>query len=285
MRLLDMSLPSQSSPRRWLAEHDGAVAGFGSYEHLEGQLFHPHKYQLHLYVSPEFRLKGIGSSLYQQVLTTLGLINALLVQVWIREDREESISFLLSRGFEEGMRTFHSALDSNIFDLSRLEKYLRRLEKYGYQFHAFGDLEVDPERNRKTYELYSEVMLDIPSPGPRQTVAFEDYEQKILRSPELFYAYFLALHHDQYVGLCSLLPHGRARHELYAETLGVRRAYRGRGVAQALSYRGIEYAQKQGYSIISADSFVENRRISALLEDLGFANRTVWTLFSKSLKT
>jgi len=283
MRLLDLSLPPQVSPRRWLAEQAGTVVGFGAYEHLEGQFFHPQKYQLHLYVSPGVRNRGIGTSLYEQTLASLRLANALQIRVWMREDREEGLRFLASRRFVAQMRTFHSALDSAAFDLSRLEKYRRRLEKYGYQFQAFGDLATDPERNRNTYDLYCEVMRDIPAPEPRQMPTLEEYEQKILKSPELFYAYFLALHHGEYVGLCSLLPHGRARHELYADTLGVRRAYRGRGIAQALSYRGIEYAKSHGYSVISADSFVENQRINALLENLGFGNKTVWTLFSKSL--
>lgn len=126
-------------------------------------------------------------------------------------------------------------------------------------------------------------MQDIPAPEPSKLPSLEEFEEKILRSPELFSAYLLALHHSRYVGLCILLPHGRVRHELYAETLGIRRTYRGRGIAQALSYKGIDYAKDNGYSLISADSFVENHRIGALLESLGFKNRTVWTLFSKSL--
>ena len=285
MRLFDMSLGPQSSPRRWLAEHDGLVIGFTGFEHLEGHEFHPHKYQLHLYVAPRFRCSGIGSGLYNQALARLRSDNALIVRVWVREDRREGLSFLTSRGFVEEMRTFHSALDTTTFDLSRLERYLRRLERYGYEFRTFGNLAADPNRNRKAYDLYGEVLVDIPSPGPRQLLSFDEFEQKIVKNPELFYAYFLALHQDRYVGLCSLLPHGRNRDELYADTLGIQRSYRGRGIAQALSYRGIEYAQTHGYSLISADSFVENYRISALLENLGFGNKTVWTLFSKLLRT
>ncbi len=284
MRLFDMSLSPQCSPRRWIAHSDGTVAGFGAYELLDGELGDQPKHQLHLFVSPEQRCRGIGSSLYEQVMAASSATNASLVRVWARQDRKESLRFLGARGFNEEMRTFHSSLDSSAFDLSGLERYLRRLEKYGYEFRRFDELATDSQRNSKTHELYCEVTLDIPAPEPPKLPSIAEFEEKILRSPELFSAYFIALHQGKYVGLCILLPHGRARHELYADTLGITRSYRGRGIAQALSYKGIEHAKHHGYSLISADSFVENHGIGALLESLGFGNRTVWTLFSKSLR-
>ena len=279
-----MSLAPKALPPRWMAEYEGSVAGFVAYELLKGEPSNEFKYQLHLFVSPEHRGKGIGSSLYEQVMAASALTNASLLRAWTRQDREESLRFLAARGFAEEMRTFHSSLDSSAFDLSALERYLLRLEKYGYEFKRFDDLATDPQRNPKTHELYCEVTLDIPAPEPPKLPSIKEFEEKILRSPELFTAYFLALHQGHYVGLCILLPHGRARRELYADTLGIKRAYRGRGIAQALSYTGIEYAKNHGYSLISADSFVENHRIGALLDGLGFGNKTVWTLFSKSLK-
>jgi GNAT superfamily N-acetyltransferase len=284
MRLFEVSLAPQASPRRWIAEHDGTIVGFGGYELLEPEPLPERKHQLHLFVSPEHRGRGIGSSLYEHVMASPSLTDASLVRAWTRQDREESLRFLAARGFAEEMRTFHSSLDSSAFDLSGLERYLLRVEKYGYELRRFDDLTADSRRNQKTLELYCEVTLDIPAPEPPKLPSLEEFEQKVLTSPELFSAYFLALHRGHYVGLCILLPHGRARHELYADTLGIKRAYRGRGIAQALSYKGIEYAKGHGYSLISADSFVENHRIGALLESLGFGNRTVWTLFSKSLK-
>ena len=280
MRLADMS-PAQPASQRWIAEQNGVAVGFGGYEPIE-ESREPRKLQLHLFVVHEWRGRGVGSNLYNQIVETLSGADVIL-RAWAREDRAESLRFLEARGFAAEMRTFHSSLDTTVFDLTRLEKYRRRLLRYGYRFLTFAELESDPAKNRAMYDLYVEVLQDIPSPEPRRLPSFEDYEEKILKSPELFRAHFLALHHDRYVGLCMLLPHGRTKHELYADTLGIRRAYRGRGIAQALSHMGIEYARSHGYSLISADSFVENHKISALLDSLGFANRTTWTLFSKSL--
>lgn len=279
MRLADMS-PAQPAAHRWIAEQNDVVVGFGGYEPIE-ESREPRKLQLHLFVEPEWRGRRVGSNLYNQIVKTLSETDVML-RAWAREDRAEGLRFLEARGFAAEMRTFHSSLDTTAFDLTRLEKYRRRLLRYGYRFLSFVELDHDPARNRAVYDLYCEVLEDIPSPEPRRLPSFADYEAKILKSPELFRAHFLALHHDRYVGLCILLPHGRTRHELYADTLGVRRTYRGRGIAQALSHMGIDYAKNHGYSLISADSFVENHKISALLASLGFANRTIWTLFSKS---
>jgi mycothiol synthase len=284
MRLADISPYQQATPHRWIAEQDGLAVGFGAYEPLGGELVDRRKSQLHLYVSPENRGGGIASQLYDQIVNALSATEVMILRTWARQDRAESLKFLSSRGFAEEMQTYHWSLDTQAFDLERLEKYPQRLQKYGYRFQTFTELTSDPGRNRKMYDLYWDVLLDIPSPEPRQVMSFEDYEERMLRHPELFGAHFLALHHGQYVGLCILLPHGRARYELYADTLGIRRAYRGRGIAQALSHCGIKYAKSQGYSLISADNFVGNHGIIALLANLGFGNRTVWILFSKSLK-
>lgn len=275
MRLADMS-PAQPATQRWVVEKDDVAVGFGGYEPIEESV------QLHLFVAAEWRGRGMGSSLYNQIVSTL---NDTMLRAWTREDRSEGLRFLEARGFRVVMRTFHSSLDTTAFDLTRLEKYQQRLKKYGYQFLSFADLETDTARNRATYDLYCEVLQDIPSPEPRRLPSFEDYEERILKSPELFRGHFLALHHDRYVGLCMLLPQGRTRRELYADTLGIKRTYRGRGIAQALSCMGIEYAIKHGYSLISSDSSVENQKINVLLESLGFGNRTVWTLYSKSCKS
>ena len=276
MRLADMS-PARSTTQRWMAEQNNIAIGFTAYEPVEED---PRQLQLHLFVAPQWRGRGIGSRLYNQIVKA---VDGTVLRAWAREDRSESVRFLGARGFAAEMRTFHSSLDTTTFDLTRLAKYQRRLLKYGYRFLNFADLASDTARNRETYELYCEVTRDIPASGPRCLPSFAEYEEKILKSPELFRAHFLALHHDRYVGLCILLPHGRTRHELYADTMGIKSAYRGRGIAQALSYLGIEYAKNHGYSLISADSSVENHRINVLLENLGFGNRTVWTLFSKSL--
>lgn len=283
MRLYDLSPGAQTSAHRWLAELSGTVVGFCAYELIESESLDECKHQIHLFVSPEHRGQGIGSRLYEQIIASSSSTNAALVRAWTRQDQDASLSFLSHRGFAEEMRTFHSSLDTAACDLAKLERYVRRLEKYGYEFKRFDELAADSERNAKFHELYCEVMQDVPAPAPIRLPSFAEFEQKIAKSPERFAANFVASRNGEYVGLCILLPHGRTSSELYADTLGIRRAYRGRGIAQALSYKGIEYAKGHGYSLISADSFVENHRIATLLEALGFANKTVWTLFSKRL--
>jgi GNAT superfamily N-acetyltransferase len=282
MRLSDLA--SGAGKQRWMCEVKGIVVGFGGFEYLEGEQFHPRKHQLHLFVLPEHRRRGIGTLLYQRLLEALKLTDPLMVRVWAMQDGEGSSRFLRQRGFREEMQTFHSTLDVGSFDLARLEKYVTRIERNGYSVRSFGELKSDPERYQKCFELYCEVMRDIPSPESPLVTSLEEYVERIVKQPEFFRAQFLATLRGEYVGLCILLPKGRSGGELYADTLGVRRAYRGRGIAQALSHRGIEFAQSHGYTRISADSFVENERIQALIEWLGFGNRRVWTLFVKEFE-
>jgi len=280
MRLADLAT-SPAKPQRWIAECDDVAVGFGSFEDPDSESVQPRTHQLHLFVHPHHREQGIGTKLFEQVMKSLTPLDPLCLRCWALQESDASVRFLARCGFGEAMQTYHSALDTGAFDLTQLARYVRRLEKYGYEVHGFGDLQASRERNRKCYELYVEIMNEIPSPEPPRLPGFAEYEERIIKAPEFFRGHFLALHGGEYVGLCILLPQGRARQELYADTLGVKREVRGRGVAQALSYFGIEYAQRNGYSKISADSFVENKRIQVLLESLGFTDRKVWTLFTK----
>jgi GNAT superfamily N-acetyltransferase len=281
LRLADLS--ATAPPARLLAELENRIVGIAGYEHLPEEQFHPRKFQLHLFVDAAFRNRGIGSQLYQQVISELSLKDALLVRVWVREDRKDSLRFIAARTFVEEMRTFHSALDVTTFDTTRLVKYGERLRKNGYRLVSFDDLQNDAERNRKVYSLYCEVMREIPAAEPPLLPKFEEYEQRISATPEYFRAHFIATRRDDYVGMCILLPKGRKRRELYADTLGVKTAFRGRGIAQALACCGIDYAKSHGYTLISADNFSENVGIIPLLNTLGFADRTSWILFSKAL--
>lgn len=281
LRLADLS--AATPPARWVAELDNGVVGFAGYEHLPDEQFHPRKFQFHLFVDADFRNQGIGSRLYQQVVDELQLKDALLLRVWVREDRKDSFRFIAARGFVEEMCTYHSTLGVTTFDTTRLMKYGERLGRNGYRLVSFEDLRNDPERNQKAYSLYCEVMREIPAAEPVLLPTFEEYEQRISSTPEFFQAHFIATHGDDYVGICILLPKGRQRRELYADTLGVKTAFRGRGIAQALACCGIDYAKSHGYTLISADNFRENVGIIPLLNSLGFADTTSWTLFARSL--
>src|SRR5262245_24908011 len=135
MRLYDQSRAPHTATNRWLAEQDGRVVGFCGYEPVEGGADNGQRHQLHLFVTPAYQRKGIGTRLYDEVSRAFG--DASQVRAWARQDRSESVQFLTVHGFVEEMRTFHSALDTATFDFSRLEKFRRRLEKYDYRFRSF----------------------------------------------------------------------------------------------------------------------------------------------------
>jgi GNAT superfamily N-acetyltransferase len=69
--------------------------------------------------------------------------------------------------------------------------------------------------------------------------------------------------------------------DLYQGLTGVRREYRGKGVAMALKLKTIEYAQRHGYAVIKTWNESNNVGMLAINEKLGFVRQPAWVTFAK----
>lgn len=269
--------------KEWVAEIDGEVVAFFGYDQWSG-MYHPRKFSIYCLVHPNHQGKGIGSVLYEYVMDQLREFDPLVVRGYARENRVRGVEFLKARGFKEEMRAWESRLDAEKFDLASYANVEERPRSIGIEIKTVKELEGDPDRDRRLYELDMELMKDVPSPDRRTDIPYEAYLDMVMRGPDFRpEAYFVAVHDGEYVGMSNLWV-SQASKDLYTGLTGVRREHRHKGIALALKIRGIRYAKEHGHPVIKTWNETRNRPILEINERLGFVKQPADITFCKVLK-
>ena len=236
--------------QRWVVETAGGIVAGGYHDQPSGH-YHPQKFYLDLAVLPEYEGQGLGTALYNHILTALQPFDPLTVQASAREDMARGVRFLTDRGFQEVMREWESHLAVAAFDSAPYAGVAEQMQAQGIVIKTLAELAADPDRNRKLYAMTDEIHHDVPSPEPPTSVPFEHFIEHTLSHPNLLPdGYFIAVHDGEYVGSSNLWDSPADRSILYTGLTGVTRAYRGRGIALALKLRALAYAQAQGVAAL-----------------------------------
>ena len=271
--------------QRWVAETGGNVVGFGSYGQYSGD-YHPQRFYVNVEVSPSYQRQGVGAALYDQILADLQPLDPRVLRADAFTNLPEGFRFLQKRGFYEAFRETPVRLDVGTFDPSPYAGLAAKLASKGIAVKTVRDMESDPRRDRKLYDLYWEITEDVPQEDTRiEKQGFDEWAQWGLHDPTILHdAYFVAVCGDEYMGLsewgkdpdCDVLLGG---------LLGVRRAYRRQGIAVAMTLGAIAYACEHGYPVVKTCTAVHNWPMQALFNRLGFARDPEWIQCQKDLDT
>jgi GNAT superfamily N-acetyltransferase len=128
-----------------------------------------------------------------------------------------------------------------------------------------------PELARGIYEVVLEATPDIPGEEDEQVEPFEDWLAHDMQGPgDRPDATFVAVAGDQVIGYAKFslgaTPSTTAHHDL----TGVKRAWRGRGVARALKATQIGWAKANGYQELRTTNDERNAPIRHLNEEFGY---------------
>jgi GNAT superfamily N-acetyltransferase len=271
---------------RFVAERDGAIVAIGECGQNAG-MFHPRKFFIGVTVHPDWQGQGIGTSLYDHIVTSLEQFSPLSFRSNTREHWVHSLHFLAARGYEERMRSWESRLDVAAFDPTPYAGAEERTSACGIEIATYAGLAGDPGRDRKLYELDTALSRDVPHPEPMTPVSFEFYADRVFNDPDLLPdGWFVAIDRAsaQYVGMCQLW-NSQASDDLYNGLTGVLRSHRRRGIALALKLRGIAYAKALGRPTIKTWNEANNRAMLSINEALGFEKQPAWIDFVKVLRT
>ena len=270
---------------RWMAELDGQLVGFGSHGQFEG-MYHPRKFSVFLAVTPSHQGRGIGRALYEHIIAALAPHNPLSLRASVREDKARTVRFLADRRFMEDSRSWESRLNVSGFDPSPFAGAEQRALAAGITITTMAALQAsDPEHRQHLYELDIEATQDEPQPEPATPVARATYDGWIFDSPNyLPEGNFIALDGERYVGMSSLRMNQADPRELYVGFTGVRRDYRGKGVAMALKLRAIDYARQHGVTTIKTWNDSRNQPMLAINTALGFQRQPAWISLVQKLQ-
>lgn len=221
-----------------------------------------------LVVHPEYRQKGIGTALIEDVLTHARPIGITELKSRVKDSEPAWLAWAESKGFKIERHQFRSSVTLSEFDESLFVNRIAELEAVGITFTTLAELGDTDENRKKYYETDIAAAPDIP--GEDYFESWREYEAELFAHEEYRpEGAHLALDGDRMVGVAHVFldsEHDRMENAF----TGVLRDYRGRGIAQALKVRTIMYAKQSGVSEILTENDSVNAPILAVNKKLGY---------------
>lgn len=213
-------------------------------------------------VLPEHRRRGAGTGLYQAVSAWARTRGLDTIETVVADNDPESLAFAQRRGFAEDRREKGVSLD------------LRQIEPptvappEGVEITTWAER---PELARGMYEVFLEAAPDIPGGESELIEPFEDWLAHDMEGPgDRPEATFVAVAGEEVIGYAkfslTVAQPTTAHHDL----TGVKRSWRGRGVARSLKATQIAWANANGFEELRTRNDERNAPIRRLNAEFGY---------------
>jgi GNAT superfamily N-acetyltransferase len=215
-----------------------------------------------LTVLPDRRHRGAGGALYRAI-SDWGRENGLeALDAVVHEDDPDSIAFAERRGFVEVERNSLLVLELADYEPAAVAP------PAGIEITTWAER---PELARGIYDVACQAYADVPGRGRDQLEPFEHWlEHDMQGSGDRPDATFVALDGDDVVGYAKLSFMSAQPDVAFHDMTGVRRDWRGRGVAGALKRAQIPWAQAAGFARMQTQNEARNEPIRRINERLGY---------------
>jgi mycothiol synthase len=239
------------------------------------------RYNLNIRVHPDWQGRGVGKALYQVAMDHLATLAPHEITAMVWQAHPRAARFLSDRGFVEAWRRIDSRLDVADFDWTPYEGLEQQIRSIGIEVTTYAELDGDPDRLSKLYELDWALWQDIPYGQIVVQRSLEQFAAAEVNHPGyLPDACFIAIKNGEFVGYSNLIA---AEDGFTIDMTGVARPFRGKGVATLLKLRGIRYAQEHGNSPLYAVNDPVNTAMLSLNQKLGFVRIGADLRFVKAL--
>ena len=263
---------------RFVVKRGSDVVASSSYMQYVG-MYHPQKVMVNVFVHPEHRSAGLGGRLYDDLMAHLRPFDPISLNAQVRETETQALGFADRRGFRETKRDWQAVLEPSRFDPAPYRGLEAKLAGEGLRLARLAELERSSDRadlEARFHRLWSELRQDVPRSEPATPITFEQFQKLFLNAPDFYReGVFFALCGDDLVGM-TMFWQGEGDDALHTGLTGVRRAYRGRGVATALKVRALEFARTLGASKVYTDNDTGNEEMIAVNAKLGFERQPAW---------
>ena len=211
--------------------------------------------------APE-RRQGVGSALYRAVSRWARERGKDMLRTRVEERDPDGLAFAQRRGFQEIGRELRLALELAEIDAPAV------LAPDGIEITTWGER---PELTAGLYEVACEAYVDIPGEEESGTESFEDWLRHDMQGAgDRADATFVALHRGEVVGYSKFSFNSAQPDVAHHDLTGVKRAWRGRGIARALKAAQIAWAKERGYRRLVTGNEERNEPIRRLNERFGY---------------
>ncbi|WP_027483306.1 GNAT family N-acetyltransferase [Deinococcus pimensis] len=265
-----------------VAEADGRVVAFGAVGH-DAFSFEPWRYWGTIHVHPDFRGRGIGGALYDELTRRLRERDAREIRTGITDRPQDAAgrAFLESRGFRPAWERYESRLHTDAANLGTFDALLASVRAAGIELRSLADLLGDDSHERRLYELEWTLFQDVPLGTPVTKRPYEQWRREELEDPtlrpDLSFVAIDPHREDDRTGLFvgySTLSFNEAGGFAMIGMTGVLRAYRGRGIAKALKVEAMRALAAAGGGEIRTFNDPPNTAMIGMNRALGFERTT-----------
>ena len=251
----------QAEDMVWLlCERDGDAVGAGFA--LTGWHTPPHRAIGAALVEPAARGAGTGTAVLRALEAWARDRGATELDGPVQEDDAESIAWTERRGYAEAGRDSHLVLDLTSIDPPQPDP------PPGIEIVTWADR---PELAQGLYEVAAEASRDIPGEEENDVGSLEEWlERDMGGTGDDPRAVFVALAGDEVVGFAKLSLSSGNRERAFHDLTGVRRTWRGRGIAAALKRTQIAWAKNEGYTSLQTSNEARNEPIRRLNDRYGY---------------
>lgn len=220
-------------------------------------------------VHPDFRGQGVGKLILSHIENWANQHNASVLSSIVMDWIDASLPFVQKRGFTVDAHVFELELDLNQIDSSKYAGFVEQVTVgTGIQYVTLADLPGE-ESEQKLYELCVETSKD--NPGQYGSLPpFSQWREEFLPDDSSRSDWvFIAVEGNHFVGVTQLFRTENAD-VVYTNYTGVRKEYRGRGIAKALKLLSIHEAINEGAHTMTTDSEESNAPMQYLNRSLGY---------------
>ncbi len=208
------------------------------------------------------RRRGAGSALYERVSAWARSRCVEQLESWVVEDDPESLAWAQRRKFTEIERDSRLVLDLSDVEAPEIDP------PDGVEIVTWAER---PDVIHGIYEVAREAYPDMPGAVAEEVEPFEEWLEHDMRGPgDRPDATFVALAGDEIVGYAKFSLTSARPTVAGHDVTGVKRSWRGRGVAGALKRAQIRWAKQQGYERLQTANEVRNEPMRRLNYRLGY---------------
>lgn len=245
---------------------DGQIIGYGAA--FRAPWVDPGKVGSEFCAHPDFHGQGVGEMILLHLEKWAKEHQASVLSSVVMDWIDGSLPFVQKRGFTLDAHVFELELDVKQMDHAKYDGFVEKVGASGIQFVTLADLPGE-ESEQKLYELCVETSKDNPgqygSLPPFAQWRNEFFPEDASRNDWVF----IAREGDTFVGVTQLYNTDTAG-VIYTNYTGVRKEYRGRGIAKALKLLSIREAMKEGAHTMTTDSEETNAPMQYINRSLGY---------------